>query len=383
MQPFGIYIHIPFCERKCYYCDFNSYAGQGALMEDYLKALEFEIEYYGKGEELPAVQTVFIGGGTPSLLSPKQLEGILQALQANFTLAQDAEITLEANPGTLNFDKLKGYYSLGVNRLSMGLQACQDPLLKTLGRIHSYKMFLENLETARRVGFENINADLMFALPGQTLQDWQETLREMVTLEIPHISAYSLIWEPDTQFDRWLEEGRLSPLEEELELKMYHEAIQFLTEGGYEHYEISNFAKAHYRCRHNQIYWKNEPYLGLGAGAHSYLNGKRFHNESGVKAYIQHCKNGNNPIVEVIDNSLADQISETMFLGLRMTEGISIADFTRRFGKPPEAFYGQELGKLQEEKLLCIENDKIFLTPRGRDLSNQVFVRLLLDDFPM
>ncbi len=379
MKPLGLYIHIPFCQRKCYYCDFNSFSGKEQLIEAYMSALTQELGLYAGSLRDYEVQSVFIGGGTPSLVSGDLIALFLETTKNKLTVAEEAEITIEVNPGTLTASKLKIYHECGVNRLSFGLQACQDHLLRALGRIHNYKDFLKNLTLAREIGFSNINVDLMFALPNQQSQEWRESLEAMVKLEIPHISAYSLIWEEGTPFADWQHSGRLAPLDEELELDMYHGAIQYLKEAGYEHYEISNFARPSHRCLHNQIYWRNQPYLGLGAGSHSYLNGKRFSNALEIEGYLKYIKEGRRPVIESIDISFKDEISETMFLGLRMMEGISIEAFQRRFGISPITLYGDTLKALKDQGLVEINSKRLYLTAKGIDLSNQVFQKLLLD----
>lgn len=378
MKPLGLYLHIPFCERKCLYCDFNSYSGKGELIDEYVKGLMKEIDLYKEELIQHKIKSIFIGGGTPSLLSEAQLHALMEHVTRECTLMDKVEITLEANPGTLTPEKLKGYFKSGINRLSLGLQACQGHLLKTLGRIHSYEDFLRNVEAARKIGFHNMNVDLMFALPQQRPEEWRHTLKEMVALEIPHISSYSLIWEEDTPFEHLLSEGKLKTMDEEIELQMYHEAIAYLKGSGYEHYEISNFAKANHRCVHNQIYWRNENYLGLGAGAHSFLGKRRFSNGHTIEKYLNHLKEGLVPVVESNEVSYLDEVSETMFLGLRMMEGISIPGFTKRFGSSPLALYEEQLKKLKRDDLIEITDQRIYLTPRGIDLSNIVFQEMLL-----
>ncbi|MBM7614666.1 radical SAM family heme chaperone HemW [Alkaliphilus hydrothermalis] len=378
MKPISIYIHIPFCERKCFYCDFNSYGGKKELIQPYLEALLREIDLYEEELRNYEVKTIFFGGGTPSLLTGEQMTSLMNRLIKRFHIGKNPEITMEMNPGTVTYDQLKKYYNAGVNRLSIGLQACQDHLLEKLGRIHNYQQFLQNLKAAQEVGFDNINVDLMFALPGQKIEDWKVSLREITNLGIQHISAYSLIWEEDTPFYDWNVEGKLKELDEELELNMYHEAINFLQQEGYQHYEISNFSKPGYQCQHNLTYWHNQSYLGLGAGAHSYRLSKRYNNEGDVSTYIKILSEGKLPIVDIINNSREDEISETMFLGLRLMEGILIKDFQERFGVSPLEIYGGVFEKLIKEGLITIDDKRIQLTATGIDLSNLVFQEMLL-----
>lgn len=379
MKPLGLYIHIPFCERKCYYCDFNSFSGKGQYIEEYMAAVQKELKLYSGKLTDYSIKSVFIGGGTPSLVEGPLIGRVMEQINKECSLSNEAEITMEVNPGTLTSEKLREYYESGVNRLSFGLQACQNHLLQILGRIHSYEEFLKNVTIAREIGFENINVDLMFALPNQQLWEWEESLQALVRLGIPHISAYSLIWEEGTRFQKWQESGELKPLEEELELAMYHRAIGYLKEMGYEHYEISNFAKANHRCVHNQIYWYNQPYLGLGAGAHSYLEERRFSNAYGLEEYLQYIKEGKVPVIERTALTFKDEVSETMFLGLRMMEGVSIEAFHNRFGVTPLALYGKTLHQLKTQGLIEMNSSRIYLTPKGIDLSNLVFREMLLD----
>ncbi|MCC5910326.1 MAG: oxygen-independent coproporphyrinogen III oxidase [Clostridiaceae bacterium] len=380
MKSLSLYIHIPFCEKKCYYCDFASYSGKEHLLGDYVEALKKEIELYKEELGSYSIKTIFIGGGTPSILSAEALRGITDCLQQCCSIPSDIEISMEANPGVLNIDKLKGYYEAGINRLSMGLQACQDHLLKNLGRIHRYEDFIRNLQDARKVGFENINVDLMFGLHNQTLEDWKYSLESIVDLGVPHISAYSLIIEENTPFDMWMEEGKIEKSTEDLELAMYRHAIEFLKEKGYRHYEISNFAKHQHQCQHNITYWKNQSYLGLGVGAHSYLQEARFNNFADISTYIKTIEGKKKPIENTIILTLKDQISETMFLGLRMTEGVSVEYFHQRFKQSPFTVYEKPLDKLKKQGLITYDDKAIKLTDRGLNLANVVFQEMLLDE---
>lgn len=349
------------------------------MIGEYIEGLKKEILLMEKSLEGHEVGTIFIGGGTPSLLSGKELEDLLVAIRSSIKVRSDAEISMEANPGTLNKEKLKAYYEAGVNRLSIGLQACQEELLKKLGRIHSYQEFLCNLEEARNVGFRNINVDLMFALPGQRLKDWEGSLTQLVALDIPHISAYSLIWEEGTTFEGLRSDKLLQPIDEELELEMFHRTRAILEKMGYKHYEISNYAKAGYECKHNIVYWKNQNYVGFGAGAHSHFNKRRYQNENSIEGYLKALKGNMSPISEASEVTIKDEISETMFLGLRLTEGIVMEDFIKRFGKSPLEIYPDILLRLKDEGLLYIDHKKIALTSKGIDLANLVFQELLLD----
>ncbi|AOY77571.1 radical SAM family heme chaperone HemW [Clostridium formicaceticum] len=378
MEPLSIYIHIPFCQKKCYYCDFPSYSGKEDFIEDYVKALKKEILLYAEEAAAYEIKTVFIGGGTPSVLQGKHLEKITSTLYKCYKLSREVEFSIEANPGLLNLEKLKSYYHSGINRLSMGLQACQNHLLEGLGRIHRYEDFEKNLEDARKVGFSNINVDLMFSLPNQSIKNWQDSLKKVVDLEIPHISAYSLIIEEDTLFETWLEEGKIYKPQEEVELQMYHDAINYLKSRGYLHYEISNFAKPNYPCNHNITYWKNQQYLGFGAAAHSYFKQERFHNYQEIEGYIKRIGEKKKPVATRNLLSRRDEISETMFLGLRMIEGVTVRDFEARFRQTPLQIYGKTLEKLKKQQLITYNDDFVKLTPKGIDLANLVFQEMLL-----
>ncbi|KAB3539089.1 oxygen-independent coproporphyrinogen III oxidase [Alkaliphilus pronyensis] len=379
MLDIGLYIHIPFCERKCFYCDFNSFEGEKAKILPYLKALLKEIELYSHRLRECRIKTIFIGGGTPSLLMGEDIYNILNTIIKKYRVANNIEITIETNPGTLRIDKLNDYKTAGINRLSVGLQACQDHHLKRLGRIHSYKEFMDNIKSVKKIGFNNINVDLMFSLPNQTLNEWRTSLRQMVELEIPHISAYSLILEEGTALYKDYKSKKLVPLKEEQELEMFHYTIDYLKQKNYNHYEISNFGKEGFECKHNLIYWNNEFYLGLGAGAHSYMSEGRFNNVVNIDDYIRLLNNGEAPVNEITKLTTKDEISETMFLGLRMMAGVSIPKFKKRFGICPFTIYKDKLVQLEKQNLITITKDTIKLTPKGIDLANLVFAEMLIN----
>lgn len=371
----GLYIHIPFCRQKCLYCDFPSWAGKEDEREGYVDALTKEIQ--NRSREYPdrKVVSVFFGGGTPTTLSIPMLERLMGAVFASWDVAEDAEITTEANPGTLDGEMAAALKKMGFNRLSMGVQAWQDRLLKDLGRIHTIESFQENYKAVRKEGFANVNTDLMFALPGQTMEDWQETVRNIVALGPEHISAYSLILEEGTPFFDRYEKGELEPAAEELDREMYHWAVEYLAEMGYEQYEISNFAKAGGQSRHNRIYWQAEEYLGLGLGSHSYMNGERFHNTYDLREYIE----GEGFLWKEDAESITaeDALAEFMFLGLRLTEGVSFERFQERFGQGMKNIYGSQIEELVKEGLLEEDERGIRLTKKGVDVSNYVFEKFL------
>ncbi len=373
----GLYIHIPFCKAKCNYCDFNSFSGMEDLIPPYFKALKRDMELCSEQLGSCSVKSVFIGGGTPTFPDAHYVCDILDACAKTFSIEKNAEISIEANPGTLSYEKLSAYKASGVNRLSIGLQAYQDHLLKKLGRIHGAEEFSENFNQARRAGFSNINVDLIFGIPDQTFDDWAQTLSKVIELEPEHLSCYSLKIEEGTVFGRLYESGELIPAEDELDRKMYRYAIETLTNHGYKHYEISNFAKPGMECVHNMIYWKAEQYLGIGAGSHSYLKGKRFNRVYGVKDYISSVEKGIIPVENVEKISRDGEISEFMILGLRLTEGISVSRFRERFGQDVYELFGRKLERLAKRQLLDIKDDRIKLTQTGLDLANQVFIEFV------
>lgn len=376
----GIYVHIPFCISKCYYCDFASWVQDQSQYDLYVNALINEIRAHRESDFVPlTIKTVFIGGGTPSVLPPILLEKILLALKESFVISEDAEFTIESNPGTLSIEKLKLMKQYGVNRISMGAQAYQDVLLKKIGRGHTKKEIIESYHLCREVGFENINLDLMFALPTQTLEQWKETLEEVVKLGPEHISAYSLIIEEETVFGDLYNKKELEVASEDLERHMYMVAKHYLGEKGYKQYEISNFAQEGKASMHNINNWKAYPYIGIGLGAHSYYKGYRYHNTYNMKEYINHSQG-----LDLIqkDKKLIDlkaQIEEYMFLGLRLTRGIEISDFENRFKRSIFDVYGRELKQHKNDNLLKEIDGRICLTDYGQDISNRVFSSFLLD----
>lgn len=390
-QPLGIYVHIPFCVRKCLYCDFLSFpAGEvcpekreAPVLRAYVDALLQEIENIPNLVDITSnheIQTIFIGGGTPSLLNEIYISYILCKLKAHFLISQSAEITIEANPGTLTMSKLHAYRSAGINRLSIGLQSTDNNELKQLGRIHTYEEFLESYHMAREAGFDNLNIDLMTALPGQNQDDLCRTLERVIELNPEHISAYSLILEEGTPFAKLYNEDNLPSEEEDRE--MYAMTGRMLSAAGYHRYEISNYARPGYESRHNMSYWKRIPYLGLGLGAASFFENTRWKNEEDLDVYIRKWQSGISPEryeEQVLTTQM--QMEEYMFLGLRMTEGISMSAFAETFGRSLEAVYGKALDTLEREALIertrIGQEEHIRLTQRGVDLSNYVFTFFL------
>lgn len=379
-----LYVHIPFCVRKCEYCDFLSAPAGADTQQEYVRNLLLEIEQKGVRCTDYEVTTIFFGGGTPSILKAGWIADILDAIHRNFKVRKDAEITIECNPGTLTFEKLSIYKSAGINRISVGLQSASDAELRELGRVHTYEDFLKSYDLIRKKGFSNVNIDLMAALPGQTLKSYEQTLRRVLALKPEHISAYSLIIEEGTPFyekyeaDELLREKGEKPQilpSEETERLMYERTKELLLAHGYERYEISNYARRGYACRHNVGYWRRENYLGFGLGSASLLENERFHNTTDLTDYL----GGDYLAYEQEKLDKKSQMEEFMFLGLRMTEGISTECFRQTFGLTVELVYGPVLEQQIADQLLRKEDGRIFLTERGLDVSNYVMAQFLLD----
>jgi len=384
LQTVSLYLHIPFCHTRCHYCDFNTYAGILPLREPYVRALITEVELAGQLAQLTdgaprRSRTIFFGGGTPSLLTVKQITRLLAACRKAFAVDEQAEITLEANPGTLSFEQLKGLRAAGINRLSLGSQSFDAELLHTLGRIHSPDEIVQALCNARAAGFTSINLDFMFGLPGQTMQQWQTTLDRALALHPEHFSLYSLIIEEGTLFYTWTNEGRIIPGDEDLCADMYEYADERLQAEGYENYEISNWALPGHQSRHNLTYWQNLPYLGVGAGAHSFFEGRRFSNILDPQEYITLLNKHQRPEAESELIDRAHEMSETAFLALRTAQGLHLPTFEERFAEPFTQFVGMRLRTVEEAGLLEQEHEWIRLSKRGRLLGNEVFLRLLPD----
>ncbi|MBS5968048.1 MAG: oxygen-independent coproporphyrinogen III oxidase [Clostridium perfringens] len=377
MDKISLYIHIPFCAQKCLYCDFPSFARKDHLRKAYIEALNKEIISLREKHNNLEINTIFIGGGTPSVLEANELEFLLKEV-AKLNMAKDIEYSMECNPGNLTEEKLEVMKKYGVNRISMGLQAKQDNLLKGLGRIHNYKTFKENFLLAKKVGFNNINVDLMFGLPNQSLNEWEETLREIISLEPAHISAYSLIIEEGTAFYNLYENDKLKLPTEEEERKMYHLAKKILEENGFNQYEISNYAKEGKECRHNLAYWNMDNWIGVGSAAASYINGKRIKNISSVEKYINSIKDKGEAVEEIINNSKNDNMEEFMFMGLRKMNGIDENEFKNRFSMNINDVYGEILNKYIGEGLLIRESGRIFLSEKGIEISNVIMADFLL-----
>ncbi|MFQ8988828.1 MAG: radical SAM family heme chaperone HemW, partial [Intestinibacter sp.] len=367
----GLYIHIPFCVQKCKYCDFNSYKIEKDKKEKFLNDLKKEMSLYTNKDR--KINTIFFGGGTPSILSNTEMKMIMDEINKNFCIDKDAEISMECNPGTLNKEKLEFMKSLGINRLSIGLQAVQEDLLGYIGRIHNYEQFEKNYIEARKAGFKNINIDLMYNLPHQTFEDWKETLDKIIELNPEHISAYSLILEEGTQlYDMYMDKDfELS--DEDEDIKMYEYAIECLKLNGYKQYEISNYAKEGYECKHNILYWKCKNYIGLGPGASGYINNVRYNNVKDLDDYHDKLSKNEKPIEFCENLTEKDKIEEKIIMGLRMNDGIIFKDF-EEFGINFEEKYKEQLKKHESLDLITKTNKGFKFTQKGREISNNIFL---------
>ena len=381
MKKVGIYIHIPFCKQKCKYCDFTSFPCMEEKFDDYFNCLSKEI--CEKADELLQeeleIDTIYIGGGTPSIVPAEYIENLIKLIFNKFNVDEDAEITIEANPGTVDSIKLKKYLNAGINRLSIGLQSTNDKLLNMLGRIHTYHEFEDVYEAARKIGFNSINVDLMIGLPKQSLKDVEDALEKIIEKSPEHISVYSLIVEEGTKMFDLIESGELDLPSEEMEREMYWKVKKVLQDNGYEHYEISNFAKRGFESKHNSNCWKQHSYLGFGVAAHSYYDGIRYSNIADIKKYIENLKSGDS-VYNIIFHEKQSQeqmMKEYMLLGLRKINGVRIIEFKEKFVDNPIYVFRKELNKLVEEELLEISEDRIFLTDKGLDLANIVWMEFV------
>lgn len=370
MRELSIYIHIPFCVRKCLYCDFLSAPACEEDMGNYVNFLLREIKeqsvFYGDHR----VVSIFMGGGTPSILPTRETGRILERVREDFSLAGDVEITIECNPGTVTAEKLKNYITYGINRLSIGLQSTDDGELARIGRIHSYSDFLKTYAAARKAGFHNINIDLMAGLPGQNLASYRKTLERVAALSPEHISAYSLILEEGTPL--YVNQREYTFPDEDEDREMYELTGRYLGEAGFHRYEISNYAREGYECRHNKVYWRRGDYVGFGLGASSMVQNVRWKNPEDHGAYMVGAG-----AQEVQNLTAQEQMEEFMFLGLRLTEGVDLEEFAMCFGKTAEEVYGKQIGTFEEQGLLEREGRRLRLTPRGVDVSNVVFTAFL------
>lgn len=370
----GLYLHLPFCISKCPYCDFNSYQlKEDNQISSYISALYQEITTYSKKLKKSNIKTIYLGGGTPTILSGVQIYDILEFCKSKFTIDKDAEITIEANPGTLDGEKIKLLIESGINRLSLGAQSFNNLFLKKLGRIHNTQDIIDSYYLAREKGFSNINIDIMFALPEQTTEDLQITLKKAISLKPDHLSLYNLTIKPGTEYYKKYKKGKLKLPTEDEEFDMYNWAIKFLEESGFEHYEIANFARPYKRSMHNLIYWQNKPYLGIGAGAYSFIKGYRYMNYESPARYVKEMMSGKLPVDNGEKLSLRKRMIETIILGLRTKDGVGYKKFKTRFGVNLNDIFFKQVNKLVNLALLEKGDCKIKLTKKGIFLANTVF----------
>jgi putative oxygen-independent coproporphyrinogen III oxidase len=378
----GIYIHIPFCHQICNYCDFNKVFFKNQPVDEYIEALgkEMEMVVAQSPESFQHVETVFLGGGTPTALSAKQIERLLQLIKQHIPLHEVIEFSSEANPDELSEDKLVALLAGGVTRLSMGVQSFDQGLLEKIGRTHSNEHVYETVALAKKVGFTNISIDLMYGLPGQTMEQWKDSLQKALALNLPHYSAYSLIVEPKTIFYIQYNKGKLVLPTEDLEAEMYDVLMQEMEAAGLHQYEISNFAKDGHLSVHNKIYWDNDEYAGFGAGAHGYLNGVRYSNIAPIKKYIETIEGNERPLIHEHEVTKSERLEEQMFLGLRKTEGVPHQMFEQKFGESMHHTFEKQIQLNVEAGLLEADEHGVRLTRRGRFVGNEVFQHFLLED---
>ncbi|MTD30012.1 radical SAM family heme chaperone HemW [Planomicrobium sp. YIM 101495] len=375
----GLYIHIPFCHQICNYCDFNKFFFKDQPVDAYIESLGKELALWKRNGALDEpVKTIFLGGGTPTSLEPKQLVRLTSLIHQYVPMAEGVEWSSEANPDELTKEKMQVLFDAGVNRLSMGVQTFDAELLKRIGRTHAPEDIARAVNDARAIGFDNISFDLMYGLPGQTMEQWTDTLGKAYAFDLPHFSAYSLIIEPKTVFYNLMSKGKLQTVTEELEADMYNVLMEEMNKRGRKQYEISNFALPGYESRHNLIYWDNESYIGVGAGAHGYVDGIRYSNAGPLKKYMEPLDAHVRPVLNEHRVPLSEQMEEEMFLGLRKTAGVSLSHFTEKFERNIEEVYGTILAEEQAKGNLVIEADHAKLTRQGRFVGNEVFEKFLL-----
>ena len=373
-KPTSAYVHIPFCTQICYYCDFSKVFIKNQPVDSYLEHLLEEFQTY----DIQKLRTLYIGGGTPTALSAPQLEVLLKGLTKNLDLSVLEELTIEANPGDLDADKIAVLKNSAVNRVSLGVQTFDDKMLKKIGRSHLEKDIYENIDRLKLAGFDNISIDLIYALPGQTMDQVKENVAKAIGLDIPHMSLYSLILENHTVFMNRMRRGKLPLPKEELEAEMFEYIIAELERAGFEHYEISNFSKIGFESRHNLMYWDNAEYYGIGAGASGYVNGVRYKNHGPIRHYLSAVEEGNARITEE-HLSQKEQMEEEMFLGLRKKSGVSMARFEEKFGRSFDGLYGEIVRDLVQQGLMQIEGDRVRMTKRGLFLGDTVAERFILE----
>ena len=373
-KPTSAYVHIPFCTQICYYCDFSKVFIKNQPVDSYLEHLLEEFQSY----DIQKLRTLYIGGGTPTALSASQLEVLLKGLTKSLDLSVLEELTIEANPGDLDADKIAVLKNSAVNRVSLGVQTFDDKMLKKIGRSHLEKDIYENIDRLKLAGFDNISIDLIYALPGQTMEQVKENVAKAIGLDIPHMSLYSLILENHTVFMNRMRRGKLPLPKEELEAEMFEYIIAELERAGFEHYEISNFSKPSFESRHNLMYWDNAEYYGIGAGASGYVNGVRYKNHGPIRHYLSAVEEGNARIIEE-QLSQKERMEEEMFLGLRKKSGVSMARFEEKFGRSFDGLYGETVRDLVQQGLMQIEGDRVRMTKRGLFLGDTVAERFILE----
>ncbi|HRM37297.1 MAG TPA: radical SAM family heme chaperone HemW [Trichococcus flocculiformis] len=372
------YLHIPFCEHICFYCDFNKVFLEGQPVDEYVDALIKEMQLSKQLHPEETLSTFYIGGGTPTTLNERQLEKLLNGIRSTYSLPKSAEFTMEANPESVSFEKLKIMRDYGVNRLSMGVQSFNNDILKKIGRIHTAEQVYTSVADARKAGFDNMTIDLIFRLPNQTMADFEDSLKKALELDLPHYSIYALILENKTVFYNLMRQGKLPLPSEDTEADMYALAIETMTKNGRNQYEISNFALPGYESQHNLTYWKNETYFGFGAGAHGYIDGIRYHNHGPIQQYLAPLRENNLPIIRQQQLSKNEQMEEEMILGLRTMAGVSQQHFAEKFQTSLLDQYASVISDLVTEGLLMLDGDRIRLTQRGVFLGNEVFRSFLM-----
>ncbi|WP_270996279.1 radical SAM family heme chaperone HemW [Listeria seeligeri] len=373
----AVYIHIPFCEHICYYCDFNKVFLEGQPVDEYVDLLIKEMQITAANKQMEPIDTVFVGGGTPTTLNEAQIAKLCTAIQEIFPMKEEVEFSFEANPGDLSVAKVQTMKDYGVNRISMGVQSFNNDLLKKIGRIHTVKDVYQSIENMRTVGFENVSIDLIFSLPGQTEADFQDTLNQALALDLPHYSAYSLIIEPKTIFYNLMQKGKLFLPGQDAEANMYDLLLVEMEKHGRKQYEISNFAKEGFESKHNITYWSNEHYYGFGAGAHGYIGNTRYSNFGPIKKYMEPLQENKLPVFQQKELTLKEKMEEEMFLGLRKVSGVSKAGFQRKFGQDLDATFQNAIQKTMAKGWLENNEENMALTRNGRFLGNNVFQEFL------
>ncbi len=376
LSEIGLYVHIPFCRQKCFYCDFNSYAGMSRFYRKYRDSLIKEIQTFARDRQPLRVSSIYFGGGTPTIIGSELLEGILQTCSGSFEVDDNCELSIEANPENLDLAQLKSLKRIGFNRLSVGFQSLDTRLLPVLGRRHNAQKALQSFDLARLAGFKSINIDLIYGIPGQDMVSWDSTLKNVLRLKPQHISAYALTLDPSTHIAKRIARRELPAVDDDLQAELFNYAREILTLSGYVHYEVSNFARPGFECRHNVLCWRNGDYLGIGAGAHSHFGVRRYSNTKDPQLYMERIAKVGSAVEEQEDLTRAQVISETIFLGLRLLEGINVQDLDRQFEEPISKAFASIIEDLKCNGLLEGE-DQIRLTSKGVLLSNEVFSRFV------